>query len=197
MPRTDKRYIIRDVAGRPIAIRYERVNESETGDVEFDDERFGRPCTGCGRFVFELAERRGVCQVCRQRECCENCAGHCGVCRRLLCSACRCGFAIGENSIAVCVDCRSMLADRQRVKEEREQLAAQFERQVRQQQLIHQVESLRHTIQQNQLNLQLQAARVGLRFAPPASPPWWKNALIGGLQLIRRSVTRVIGPLVR
>lgn len=90
--------------------------------------------------------------------------------------------------MTVCVDCLSTLRARQQFEDDRQQLAQQYDRQIRQQQLINQIMSIRAAIEQRQQLLQVQAARLGLRVGSPPRLPLWRQTLFALGKTLKRVI---------
>src|SRR2546425_282416 len=143
---------------RTIAEQSERLTDDGAGRLQMSTERSARWCTGCRRPITDVAEFRGICDYCHQRECCVHCISKCAVCSRRLCGHCRKGFA-GRSALTACAACLGHLTERQ-ILEDR--LAAQqtaFDRYEAQQRLINQVEALRLNAERMRIMERFQAAR--------------------------------------
>lgn len=161
MRRIVKRHLVRDPSGRALSVRSERVTDDGHGSVQFTSERTAGRCSGCRRPVADLSELRGVCDWCRSRGCCMHCLSQCQVCSRRLCGACRRGFA-GPPALTVCAACQQRLAQRQFLRDRQ----AAFEQELLRTRLFHEHEALRLNFERLHLTVQLQAARLGLKFSP-------------------------------
>lgn len=137
------------------------MTDDGDGRLQLNSEQIAHPCSGCGRVVGELGDLRGRCDWCRVRECCDRCVSRCQVCSRQLCGQCRHGFA-GPPQLTVCALCLERLLVRQRLHDRRAEADAEFSRQMEQQRLFNQVETLRLNAERARIALELQAARLGL-----------------------------------
>jgi hypothetical protein len=165
MRRIERRYVTRDGRGRPIAVRCERVTDDGLGNARLVSEQRAKTCSGCFRPVVDLSETRGLCDWCHARECCVHCVATCEVCSRRLCGHCRLGFA-GPPGLTVCEACYRRLEYRQMVDDQLQAQQTAFDRQVAQQRLLNDIESLRLAADRLHFSNHFQAAKLGL---PP--PP--------------------------
>jgi hypothetical protein len=157
MRRIVKRFLIRDPAGRPLIQQSERVTDDGGGNLQSTSERTASFCTGCRRPITDLAERRGLCDGCRDHECCVHCLSQCHICSRRLCGQCRRGFA-GPPAVTVCENCRQRLMQRQLLADRQ----SEFEQAVIRHRMYCQEQALRLDEQRLQLAAQLQVFRLGL-----------------------------------
>jgi hypothetical protein len=157
-----KRFLVRGPDGRPLSEQSERLTDDGRGSLHVTNERSAEWCSGCHRPVTDLAEWRGLCDLCRCRQCCVHCLSHCDVCSRRLCGHCRRGFA-GPPVLTVCVVCQDRLLHRQVLQDQQ----AEFENEVTRHRLFHQDQALRLNHERLQLTAHLQAARLGLNRTSP------------------------------
>ena len=162
MRRIVKRDLVRDPSGRALSVRSERLTDDGEGSVQVTSERSAEWCSGCRRPVADPAELRGVCDWCRSRGCCVHCMGRCQVCSRRLCGTCRRGFA-GPPPLTVCPACQQRLVGRQ-VLQDRE---AAFQQELLRHRLLQEQRTLQLSFERLRWDVQLQAARLGLRLSPP------------------------------
>jgi hypothetical protein len=165
MRHIERRYLTRDGNGRPIDMRYERLTDDGLGNTHLVSEQRAKQCSGCFRQMLDISESRGRCDWCHTRECCINCAATCQVCSRRLCGHCRRGFA-GPPALTVCEVCHQRLMYRQAVQDQFELQQTAFDRQMAQQRLLNDMESLRLTAERLHFSNYFEAARLGLRPPP-------------------------------
>ena len=166
MRRIERRYLTRDRHGRPLAMRYERLTDDGLGNTRLVSEQRATRCSGCFRPIVDLSESRGLCDWCHKRECCVHCIATCQVCSRRLCGHCRLGFA-GPPTLTVCAVCHHRLMYRQAVDDQLAMQQTAFDRQMAQQRLLNEIESLRLAADRLHFSNHFEAARLGL--PPPPS----------------------------
>lgn len=188
MRRIERRYMTRDGRGRALAVRRERIDDDGLGNIRLVSEQRAQICSGCFRPVVELSESRGLCDWCHARACCVHCVATCEVCSRRLCGHCRLGFA-GPPALTVCEACYRRLEYRQVIDDQLQAQQTAFERQVAQQRILNDIESLRLAADRLHFSNHFQAAKLGL---PP--PP----TLLGRvLQFTWRTIGTVFQYAVR
>jgi len=162
MRRILKRFVTRDAHGRALAVQSERLCDDGSGRLQLTHERSAGWCSGCRRPIADLGEIRGICDCCRVRGTCIQCASQCQLCSRRLCGRCRRGF-FGPPPLTVCATCQQRLIQRQLVQDRLLLQRISFDREMMRRREVAHVHAMRQAAQRAQHGLHLHAARLRLQ----------------------------------
>jgi hypothetical protein len=154
-----KRLITVDPSGRVLTGNTERLTDDGRGRLQVTERRIIGWCSNCRRPISDPNERYGRCDYCGRRACCERCRAVCRVCSRLLCRACRRGFA-GSTLLTVCPACYVRLRQRQVFVDQMLVRKAAIQSQILRQRERTRIHALRLQAARTRMMGQLQAARI-------------------------------------
>lgn len=159
MRRITKRFLTADRLGHVLSSNSERLTDDGHGHLNVTTRRIAAWCSGCHRPLTDMEQRRGRCDYCRLRTCCDACEVRCQVCSRRLCGDCRRGF-VGQTWMTVCPICLVRLRQRQVFQDQLLVRKVVFERQMLRQRELARLQALNLQAAQVRVMAQLQAARL-------------------------------------